>query len=231
MNTFAMGCEKMKKALLFLAAILMIQSSCLAASVQQLPVAEKTDLRQYQQAQGTLNVIAAPFDGAQMYIGAFNFGRQENSSAVTFSRGIALMNLESGKMYPLLIKKVSGTSSCFSEQLINKDGTEPYKQSSKTVQTDSSVPIAYIGGDADSVVLTGRFAVNTAGGSFSDCIGVKIYNSKTGEGLIQYLAKGHGIVYLEGVRADGSTVPVAELHEIKTMNDAAAADFKQQYFK
>lgn len=222
----------MKKALLLLAAVLMIHSACLAASVQQLPLsAEKTDLRQYQQAQGTLNVMAAPFDGAQMYIGAFNFGRQEDSSAVTFSRGIALMNPESGKMSPLLVKKVSGTSSCFSEQLISKDGTEPYKQSSRAVQTDSAVPIAYIGGDADSMVLTGRFAVNTAGGSFSDCIGVKIYNSKTGEGLIQYLAKDHGIIYLEGVRADGSTAPVAELHEIKTMDDAAAADFARQYFK
>ena len=222
----------MKKAFLLLAAIMMLQSACLAASVQQLPLsAEKTDLRQYQQAQGTLNVMAAPFDGAQMYIGAFNFGRQEDSSAVTFSRGIALMNPENGKMYPLLVKKVSGTSSCFSEQLINKDGTEPYKQNSRAVQTDSAVPIAYIGGDADSMVLTGRFAVNTAGGSFSDCIGVKIYNSKTGEGLIQYLAKDNGIIYLEGMRADGSTVPVAELHEIKTMDDAAAADFVQQYFR
>ena len=38
------------------------------------------------------------------------------------------------------------------------------------------------------------------------CIGIKIYNEETGEGMIQYLIKVYGVIYLEGVHSDGSKV-------------------------
>lgn len=221
----------MKKALWLFVLAWALQSVCLAASVKQLPNGNEVDLRAYQQKQGTLNVMAASFDGAQMYLGAFNFDGYESDGKMAFSRGIGIFADQAAQqLRPLLVKQVSGSAQGFSEQMVNKDGTAPYKHNMHAVQTGSRVPVIYIGGDATNMVMLGRFAVTTGGGNFDDCIGIKIYNDKTGEGMVQYLAKDHGIIYLEGVRSDGSSAAIAELHEIRSMDEAAADNFKQNYF-
>ena len=221
----------MKRALAVFVLIWALQSVCLAASVKQLPDGAAADLREYQQSVGTLNVMTAPFDGVPMYVAAFNFDQQKADDKTEFYRGIGILPQGSAdKLHILLVKKVIGSADSFAEQLVNKDGTTVYKQSLRAVQTDSAVPVAYFGGDADKMVYMGRFAVQTAAGSFDDCIGIKIYNDKTHEGMVQYLAKGCGIIYLEGVRADGSAVAIAELHEIQPLSDEQAKLYKQQYF-
>lgn len=106
----------------------------------------------------------------------------------------------------------------------------PYLQDFKIVQTNSKESKAYTGGDATNIVLLGKYKVVTSIGTFDDCIGIKIYNKETGEGMIQYLAKGYGVVYLEGVNSDGSKVEIAYLREIRPLDEVQIQEFKKRYF-
>ena len=128
------------------------------------------------------------------------------------------------------MKKVVGTDSQISEIVLNKQGKVPHKQDYRKVQTNSPEPQMYLGGDSDNIVYLGKFKIVTAAGTFDDCIGVKIYNDKTGEGMVQYLAKGYGVVYMEGIKADGSRQEIAHLEEIQPLHEEDISSFKTEFF-
>lgn len=98
------------------------------------------------------------------------------------------------------------------------------------MQTTSAEPQTYLGGDSNNIVYLGRFKIITQAGTFDDCIGIKIYNDKTGEGMVQYLAKGYGVVYMESIKADGTAEEIAHLEEIKPLQEEDIASFKAKYF-
>ena len=79
-------------------------------------------------------------------------------------------------------------------------------------------------------MFLGKFKVITENKSFDDCIGIKIYNKKTNEAMTQYLAKGQGVVYMEGVRADGSKVESARLSEIRPRTQEDIQDLRNGSF-
>lgn len=188
------------------------------------------DLREYQQSPKILNVMAAPFENDNFYIAIFNFDQKQIGDKINFYQGTCLVDKAKNKLNPLTVKKIVGTNSQVSEIILNKQQTAPYKQDYRQVQTTSFEPKAYLGGDSDNIVYLGKFKIITAGGTFEDCIGIKIYNEKTGEGMIQYLAKGYGVVYMEGIKADGTTQEIAHLEEIQPLQDKDISSFKTEYF-
>ena len=188
------------------------------------------DLREYQQSPQILNVMAAPFEDDNFYIATFNFDRKQSGDNIDFYQGTCLIDKTKNKLNPLTVKKVVGTDSQISEIVLNKQGKVPHKQDYRKVQTNSPEPQMYLGGDSDNIVYLGKFKIVTAAGTFDDCIGVKIYNDKTGEGMVQYLAKGYGVVYMEGIKADGSRQEIAHLEEIQPLHEEDISFFKTEFF-
>ena len=214
----------MKKLLLILSVLFIFQAEVFAAS-------SDVDLREYQQSAGTVNVLAAPFENANFHLATFNFDKQVLGSNVDFYQGVCLVDQKDNKtLHPLTVKKITGNEQQFSETVLDKNGNKPYKQDFRKVQTTSNDPLIYTGGDATNIVFLGKFKVVTEDKSFDDCIGIKIYNQKTNEAMIQYLAKGQGVVYMEGVRADGSKVEIARLSEVRPLTQQDIQDFKNGYF-
>ena len=214
----------MKRLLVVFVVLLTFQAVALASP-------KNIDLREYQQATGTINVLAAPFENDNFYLATFNFDEQNNGDKVNFYQGTCIVDKENQKvLQPLLVKRVIGSEDKVSEVVLNKRQEMPYLQDFRTVQTNSKKTKVYTGGDATNIVLLGKYKVVTSMGTFDDCIGIKIYNEETGEGMIQYLAKGYGVVYLEGVHSDGSKVEIAYLSEIRPLDEAQIEKFKTKYF-
>lgn len=214
----------MKKLLLVFVVLLIFQAVAVASPKQ-------IDLREYQQATGTINVLAAPFEEDDFYLATFNFDEQMLGNKVNFYQGTCLVGGQDGQvLHPLSVKKITGNEENINEAILNKQQDMPYMQDFRTVQTNSEEPKIYTGGDATNIVYLGKFQVITSIGTFDDCIGIKIYNQETGEGMIQYLAKGCGVVYMEGVQSDGSKVEIARLTEIRPLNEDQIKEFKTKYF-
>lgn len=214
----------MKKLLLFFVVVLIFQAVAVASPKQ-------IDLREYQQATGTINVLAAPFEEDDFYLATFNFNEQILDNKVNFYQGICLVGGQNKQvLQPLSVKKIIGDEKDITEAILNKQKDMPYMQDFRTVQTNSKEPKTYTGGDATNIMYLGKFQVITSIGTFDDCIGIKIYNQETGEGMIQYLAKNCGVVYMEGVQSDGSKVELARLTEIRPLNEEQIKEFKTKYF-
>lgn len=219
----------MKKILLIIAStIFMICSTVAFAATNDV---KSVDLREYQQTPGTINVLAAPFEGTDSYLATFNFEHIQKGDSVDFYQGICVVDQRDREtLHPLTVKKIKGNEEQFSEAILDKKGNMPYKQDFRRIQTSSKEAVSYQGGDSTDIVLLGKFKVTTSAGTFDDCIGIKIYNRTNGEGMIQYLAKGIGVVYMEGIKADGSKVEIARLEQMRDFDDADISWFKQSYF-
>ena len=48
--------------------------------------------------------------------------------------------------------------------------------------------------------------------------------------MIQYLAKGYGVVYMESIKTDGAKQEIAHLEEVRPLNEADIISFKTKYF-
>lgn len=213
----------LKKIFFVLTAFLMFNVTVSASSAN-------IDLREYQQSPKILNVMAAPFENDNFYIATFNFDGQQTKDKLNFYQGICLIDKDNNKLNPLNVKKIVTNATQSSEIVLNKQKQAPYKQDYRCVQTTSAEPQTYLGGDSNNIVYLGRFKIITQTGTFDDCIGIKIYNDKTGEGMVQYLAKGYGVVYMEGIKADGTAEEIAHLEEIKPLQEEDIASFKAKYF-
>lgn len=214
----------MKKLLLILSVLFIFQAEVFAAS-------SDVDLREYQQSAGTVNVLAAPFEDANSYLATFNFDKQVLGNNVNYYQGVCIVDQKDNKtLHPLTVKQITGNEQQFSETILDKNGNKPYKQDFRKVQTSSDKPLTYVGGEATNVVFLGKFKIVTEDKTFDDCIGIKIYNKNTNEAMIQYLAKGQGVVYMEGVRADGSKTEIARLTEVRPLTEKDIQDFKNGYF-
>lgn len=209
--------------------LLFMLSALIAFNVNAFASPANIDLREYQQSPKIVNVMAAPFENDKFYIATFNFDQQQNGNKINFYQGTCLID-QNNKLNPLNVKKVTGTTSETSEIILNKQGEPPYKQTYRQVQTTSEKPQAYLGGDSTNIVYLGKFKIITKAGTFDDCIGIKIYNEKTGEGMIQYLAKGYGVVYMEGIKTDGAKQEIAHLEEVRPLDEADITSFKTKYF-
>lgn len=214
----------MKKILLFFVILLTLQAVAVASPKQ-------IDLREYQQATGTINVLAAPFEDDDFYLATFNFDEQKRGDKINFYQGTCIVTGQDRQvLQPLSVKKLTGNESNVKEAILNKKQVMPYMQDFRTVQVNSEEPKTYVGGDSTNIVYLGKFKVITNAGTFDDCIGIKIYNQETGEGMIQYLAKGCGVIYMEGVQADGSKIEIARLTEIRPLDETQIKEFKTKYF-
>ncbi len=216
----------MKK--IFVLAAVMLMAFCSIAFAGE----KKVDLRDYQQAAGTVNVLATSFDGVDSYIATFNFDRTQNANKINYYQGTCIVDQNNDKvLQPLLVKKITGNEKQFSEVILDKIGNAPYKQDYRRVQTNDDSPALYVGADANRILLTtDKASVSTNAGTFDDCIAIKIYNEETGEGMVQYLAKGYGVVYLEGLKSDGSKVEIAKLQETRPLDNTEIESFKTKYF-
>lgn len=216
----------MKKINMLLVFVLLIALQAVAVASSK-----NIDLREYQQATGTVNVLAAPFQNDNYYIATFNFNEQIRGNNINFYQGTCIVNnQDKSKMQPLLTKKVKANEDSVEEVLINKKQQMPYLQDFKTVQTTNVEAESIAGNDTNNIVFLGKFKVITAMGTFDDCIGIKIFNEETGEGMIQYLAKGCGVVYMEGVQANGMKTEIARLTEIRPLTEKQIQEFKNKYF-
>ena len=214
----------MKKILLIAIMLIMCQVVAFASE-------KNIDLKDYQQAPGTINVLSTSFDGNNSYLATFNFEQKEQGDKINFYQGTCLVDQKDNEtLLPLSVKKIKGNSESFSEVILDKKDNAPHKQDFRTVQTTREADVAYLGGDSTDLVMLGNFKVKTSAGTFDDCIGVKIYNKTTGEGMVQYLAKGYGVVYIEGVKSDGSKVEIARLQETRNFNNEDIKWFKDNYF-
>ncbi len=218
----------MKKIIWFALTVVMLIAFCSIAFAGE----KEIDLRDYQQAPGTVNVLATSFNGVDSYVATFNFDRTQNVNKVNYYQGTCIVDRNNEKVFqPLLVKKITGNEQQFSEVILDKKGNAPYKQDYRRVQTNDKSPVVYIGGDSDRIRLTAdKASVTTNAGTFDDCIAIKIYNEKTGEGMVQYLAKGYGVVYLEGLKSDGSKVEIAKLQETRPLDNTEVESFKTKYF-
>ena len=214
----------MKKLIMFVAVFFILQAVAVASP-------KNIDLREYQQATGTINVLAAPYQDSTFYLATFNFDEKNKGNDLDYYQGTCIVGGKDKEvLQPLSVKKISGTEKNVKESIINKNKQMPYLQQARVVQTNSVEPKQYVGGDATDVVFLGKFKVTTKAGVFDDCIGIKIYNKDTGEGMIQYLAKGCGVVYMEGVKADGTKTEIAHLAEIRALDNTQVENFKTKYF-
>lgn len=59
------------------------------------------DLREYQQATGTINVLAAPFENDNFYLATFNFDEQNKGDKVNFIKELVLWIRKIKKYYSL----------------------------------------------------------------------------------------------------------------------------------
>ena len=207
-----------------------VLTAFLAFNVTVFASSANIDLREYQQSPKILNVMAAPFENDNFHIATFNFDQQQTEDKLNFYQGICLIDKDNNKLNPLNVKKIITTGTQSSEIVLNKQKQPPYKQDYRQVQTTSSRPQNYLGGDSNNIVYLGKFKIITKAGTFDDCIGIKIYNDKTGEGMVQYLDKGYGVVYMEGIKADGTAEEIAHLEEIHPLEDEDISSFKTKYF-
>lgn len=214
----------MKRFIMFVAVFFILQAVAVASP-------KNIDLREYQQATGTINVLVAPYQDSTFYLATFNFDEKNKGDNMDYYQGTCIVGGKNQDvLQPLSVKKITGDEENVRESIINKNKQMPYAQKARVVQTNSVEPQPYVGGDSTDVVFLGKFKVITKAGTFDDCIGIKIYDKNTGEGMIQYLAKGCGVVYMEGVKADGTKTEIAHLAEIRALDNAQVENFKNKYF-
>ena len=104
----------MKRLLVVFVVLLTFQAVALASP-------KNIDLREYQQATGTINVLAAPFENDNFYLATFNFDEQNKGDKVNFYQGTCIVDNENQKvLQPLLVKRVIGSEDKVSEVVLNK---------------------------------------------------------------------------------------------------------------
>ena len=121
----------MKRLLVVFVVLLTFQAVALASP-------KNIDLREYQQATGTINVLAAPFENDNFYLATFNFDEQNKGDKVNFYQGTCIVDKENQKvLQPLLVKRVIGSEDKVSEVVLNKRQEMPYLQDFRSVQSNS----------------------------------------------------------------------------------------------
>ena len=104
----------MKRLLVVFVVLLTFQAVALASP-------KNIDLREYQQATGTINVLAAPFENDNFYLATFNFDEQNKGDKVNFYQGTCIVDKENQKvLQPLLVKRIIGSEDKVSEVVLNK---------------------------------------------------------------------------------------------------------------
>ena len=81
----------MKRLLVVFVVLLTFQAVALASP-------KNIDLREYQQATGTINVLAAPFENDNFYLATFNFDEQNKGDKVNFYQGTCIIDKENQKV-------------------------------------------------------------------------------------------------------------------------------------
>ena len=85
----------MKRLLVVFVVLLTFQAVALASP-------KNIDLREYQQATGTINVLAAPFENDNFYLATFNFDEQNKGDKVNFYQGTCIVDKENQKVCRIL---------------------------------------------------------------------------------------------------------------------------------
>lgn len=189
------------------------------------------NLDEYQQNPNTINIMKASFGDGNFYIANFNYDAKPVADGMQYYQAICIYNPKFDSLSPLNAKRITQQQQTLKEELVNRNHSLMLWATPVISANLSKKSTLYSPFKDYRVSCTGFTQLTQAGQIFKDVAIIEISNPQTGEKMLQYLAKGHGVIKISAVKADGTIIDIASLHKIKALNPQDVSDFIGKYFR